>query len=140
MTATAKPNVGTYKLLIRENHLDSYGHVNNATYLTLLEEARWEVITKNGYGYSEVHRTGQGPVILEVNLKFMKELRLREEITITTEVVEYTGKIGRLKQQMIKPDGAVASEAIFVFGLFDLRERKMIEATPAWKKALGLEG
>jgi YbgC/YbaW family acyl-CoA thioester hydrolase len=132
-------NVGTYKMLIRESHLDSYGHVNNATYLTLLEEARWEVITQNGYGYSEVHRTGQGPVILEVNLKFMKELRLREEITITTEVVEYSGKIGRLKQQMIKPDGSVASEAIFVFGLFDLKARKMIEATPAWKRALGLE-
>lgn len=132
--------VGTYKLLIRESHLDSYGHVNNATYLTLFEEARWEVITQNGYGFSEVHRTGQGPVILEVNLKFMKELRLREEITITTELVEYVGKIGRLKQQMIKPDGSVASEAVFVFGLFDLKARKMIEPTPAWNRALGIDG
>lgn len=131
--------IGSYKILIRESHLDTYGHVNNATYLTMYEEARWEFVTQRGYGFKKVHESGQGPVILEVNLKFMKELRLREEITITTELVDYPGKVGRLKQQMIKPDGSVASEAIFVFGLFDLNVRKMIDATPEWKKAVGLE-
>ncbi|WP_413290258.1 acyl-CoA thioesterase [Bdellovibrio sp. HCB337] len=132
--------IGTYKLLIREGHLDTYGHVNNARYLDMYEEARWDLVTGRGYGFKKVHDIQQGPVILEVNLKFMKELRLREEITITTELVDYPGKIGRLKQQMIKPDGTVASEAIFVFGLFDLKARKMIEPTPEWKKAVGYEG
>lgn len=132
-------NIGSYKLLIRETHLDTYGHVNNAAYLTIYEEARWEAITQRGYGFKKVHDSGQGPVILEVNLKFLKELRLRDEITITTELVEYPNKIGRLRQQMIKSDGTVASEAVFVFGLFDLKARKMIEATPEWKKAVGLE-
>lgn len=132
--------IGSYKLLIRESHLDSYGHVNNATYLDMYEEARWELVTGRGYGYKKVHQTGQGPVILEVNLKFIKELRLREEVTITTELVDYPGKVGRLKQQMIKPDGSVASEAVFTFGLFDLKARKMIDATPEWRIAVGLEG
>jgi acyl-CoA thioester hydrolase len=131
--------IGSYKLLIREFHLDTYGHVNNATYLAMFEEARWEVVTERGYGFKKVHDTGQGPVILEVNLKFMKELRLREEITITTELVDYPGKVGHLKQQMILPDGSVASEAMFTFGLFDLKARKMIEPTPEWKFAVGLE-
>ncbi|MBS1972080.1 MAG: acyl-CoA thioesterase [Bdellovibrionales bacterium] len=131
---------GSYKILIRESLLDTYGHVNNARYLDMYEEARWQLVTDRGYGFKKVHESGQGPVILEVNLKFMKELRLREEITITTELVDYPGKVGRLKQQMIKPDGTVASEAIFVFGLFDLKARKMIEPTPEWKKAVGYEG
>lgn len=132
-------SIGSYKLLIRESHLDSYGHVNNATYLTMYEEARWEVVTQRGYGFEKVHNSKQGPVILEVNLKFFKELRLREEITITTDLIEYPGKIGRLRQQMLKPDGSVASEAVFVFGLFDLKARKMIDPTPEWKIAVGLE-
>lgn len=132
-------NPGSYKLLIRESHLDTYGHVNNARYLDMYEEARWQLVTDRGYGFKKVHESGQGPVILEVNLKFMKELRLREEITITTELIDYPGKVGRLKQQMIKPDGTVASEAVFVFGLFDLKARKMIEPTPEWKYAVGLE-
>ncbi len=30
-----------YHLLILEKHLDTFGHVNNASYLEILEEARW---------------------------------------------------------------------------------------------------
>jgi acyl-CoA thioester hydrolase len=62
-----------YEVLIKEQHLDSYGHVNNATYLALYEEARWEAITQRGYGYKTVHETGLGPIVLEVNVKFLKE-------------------------------------------------------------------
>ena len=31
----------SYKVKIRESHLDTLGHVNNAVYLVLFEEARW---------------------------------------------------------------------------------------------------
>lgn len=128
-----------YKITVRENHVDSYGHINNATYLSLYEEARWELITPRGYGFTEIHKLKQGPVILEVNLKFLKEIRLRENITITTKLLHYKGKVGQMVQQMLKEDGAVASEAILTFGLFDMKERKLIEPTPEWKKALGME-
>ncbi|QLY26131.1 thioesterase family protein [Bdellovibrio sp. KM01] len=130
---------GNYKILIRETHIDSYGHVNNATYLSLYEEARWEAITPRGFGFSDIHRLQQGPVILEVSIKFLKEIKLRESITIVSSIMDYEGKIGHMKQQMIKHDGTVASEAVFTFGLFDLKARKMILPTPEWKKACGLE-
>ncbi|MEN0060011.1 MAG: acyl-CoA thioesterase [Bdellovibrio sp.] len=125
-----------YKLKIREGHVDSYGHVNNATYLSLYEEARWEVITPKGFGFNEIHKMQLGPVILEVNVKFLKEIRLREDITITTELLSYEGKIGKMRQQMLKSDGSLASEAILTFGLFDIKQRKLIPPTPEWKKAL----
>ena len=35
-----------YELVIKECHLDSFGHVNNAIYVQLYEEARWDFITK----------------------------------------------------------------------------------------------
>lgn len=131
-------SIGSYKFLVREHHLDTYGHINNATYLTLYEEARWEVMTERGYTFADIHRSKQGPVILEVNLKFQKEIGLREEITISTEVVNYRGKVGQMLQKMIKSDGTVASEALFTFGLFDLKERKLIDPTDKWKVALGI--
>ena len=65
-----------YAVVIRENHLDTFGHVNNATYLQLLEEARWEFITSRGYDLNYVQKVGIGPVILEINMKFLKELCL----------------------------------------------------------------
>ena len=46
-----------YETLIRESHLDTFGHVNNATYLQLYEEARWELITRNGYGLAKVRES-----------------------------------------------------------------------------------
>ena len=125
-----------YKMQIKEHHVDSLGHVNNATYLELYEEARWEAITALGYGFETVQRLQQGPVIIEINVKFQRELLLRENIEITMKVLSYEGKICKMQQQMLKADGTVASEALFVFGLFDMKTRRMIEPTPEWKQAL----
>ena|SRR5579859_1941266 len=127
-----------YEVLIRESHLDSFGHMNNAAYLILFEEARWEFITRNGYGLQKVRELHQGPVVLELNMKFRKEITLREKIRITVEMGDYKGKIGRLKQEMIKADGTVAAELEVTMGLFDLRTRRLVEPTPEWKKAIGL--
>ncbi|MEQ1723043.1 MAG: acyl-CoA thioesterase [Pseudobdellovibrio sp.] len=127
-----------YDILIKEQHLDSYGHVNNAMYLSLYEEARWEAITSGGYGYKKVHETGFGPVILGIDLKFLKELKLREIITITLEMISYEGKIFKMKQQMLKANGDVASEIVLTAGFFDLKNRKLILPNEAWLKAIGM--
>lgn len=128
----------SYEVLIREHHLDSYGHVNNATYMALYEEARWEIITRGGYDYRKVHESGVGPVVLGAEIKFLKELKLRETIRITVEMISYEGKICKIRQQMIKPDNEVASEAVFTAGLFDLKNRRLILPTPEWLKAIGM--
>jgi len=77
---------------IKEHHLDTFGHVNNATYLQLFEQARWDIITEHGYSLEEIHKMKQGPVVLEVNVKFLKELRNRENITIVSQGREFSGK------------------------------------------------
>jgi len=130
--------VHEYKLLIRENHLDTFGHVNNARYLDLFEEARWDLITRNGYGLAEVMRRRIGPTILEINLKFQRELRLRQAITIKSWVESYRKKVGRMMQQMWDAEGNLCCEALFVIGLFDLTARKLIAPTPEWMQAMGV--
>ncbi len=125
-----------YEMTIKEHHLDSYGHVNNATYVQILEEARWESITLNGYGYEKVQSTGIGPVILEVSVKFRKELKLREKIQVTVQTGPMKGKIGTIHQSILKSDGTVALEGYVVYGMFDLKTRKLVEASPEWLKAI----
>lgn len=127
-----------YKLKIREQHIDTMGHMNNAAYLALFEEARWELITSKGFGIPEIRASRTGPVILEVALKFKSEITLRETITITTQLADYTGKICHIEQKMLKEDSTVAAQAIFTAALMDLKARKLIEPTDAWKKALGM--
>jgi acyl-CoA thioester hydrolase len=127
-----------YDALILESHLDTFGHMNNAAYLILFEEARWDFITKNGHGLKRIQELQQGPVVLDLSMKFKKEIRLREKIKITLELVDSKGKISHFRQEMIKEDGTVATELELTFGLFDLKTRRLIEPTPEWKKAIGL--
>lgn len=126
-----------YSVLIRESHLDSYGHVNNAMYLTLLEEARWEFITAGGYGFLEIHARRKGPVILDIHLSFVKEIRLRELVTIESQVIDYPSKVGTLKQRMLDSQGNEYAVATMKFGFFDLEARRLLAPSPEWLRALG---
>jgi thioesterase-3 len=129
-------NIFSYPMIILESHLDTFSHVNNATYLAMLEEARWDLITKNGFGLEAIKATGIGPTILEINIKFLKELRLREKIIIETELTSYVGRIGVLTQRILR-DGELCSVAEIKIGLFDLSKRALIAPIPEWLKAIG---
>ncbi len=131
--------VHEYSLLIRESHLDTFNHVNNAQYLALFEEARWQVITERGFGLTEIQNSGTGPVVLEASLRFKREVKLREKIIIKTFPPVENGKIATLKQEMVKENGEVACEASFTIAFFDTKARKIIAASPEWRKAIGLE-
>ena len=129
-----------YDVLIQEFHLDSFGHVNNAVYVELYEEARWDFITKNGFGLDYIQKHQVGPVILDLQVRFKRELKNREKIKIVSVTKEIVSpKIMVLEQHMLKPDGKIASEAIFTVGFFDMKERKLINASPEWLKSIGVK-
>lgn len=128
-----------YPVLIREHHLDTFGHVNNAVYFELLEEARWEFIAQRGYGLADVQKYGMGPTVLEWSMKFRKEIRLRQQITIESQMLSYDGKIGKLRQDMLNEQGEVCCQAVMTFGLFDTKQRKLVTPTPEWLYAIGME-
>jgi acyl-CoA thioester hydrolase len=105
-----------------ESHIDTFGHVNNAAYLEILEEARWDLITRNGYGLDEVQRRRIGPIVLDVHLRFVRELRNRQAVIIRW-MDSYSGKVGRFASSLddagavlrrevhdrpVRPDGAQA--------------------------------
>lgn len=128
-----------YRTQIRERHLDSFGHVNNAQYMVLFEEARWEMITSRGYGLKQVHESKIGTVILSCSIKFKRELSVRDWITIETELVTVEKKIGTIRHRILKDDGKIAAEAEYQMGCFDLNERKLIAPTEAWLRAVSGE-
>ncbi|MFH2204982.1 MAG: acyl-CoA thioesterase [Elusimicrobiota bacterium] len=126
-----------YETMIREQYLDSLGHVNNAAYATLFEEARWQLVTDGGFGLDNVKRTGLSPVIIEMNLRFRREVCNREKIRIETRCLSYLGKISKLEQVMYNEKGEAACVGKFTFGLFDLNSRHLVDPTPEWLKAIG---
>ena len=129
-----------YPLTILEKHLDSFGHVNNATYLNLYEEARWEFITERGFGLSRVLVDQIGPVLLDLNLVFKKELTNREKVVITSQYTGLKNKLVMSMSQIIyNADEKIVSNMDFTMGLMDLRERKLIKPTADWLKAIGAD-
>lgn len=128
-----------YPVLIKEHHLDTFSHVNNATYLELLEEARWEFLNYNGFDLKTIHESGVGPVVLECHIQFLKELKLRQPIIIESQMLSYEKKIGVMRQDMIDEQGTCYSKAKMTFGFFDLRARKLILPPQEWLRAIGVE-
>jgi len=133
-----KGAVYSYELAIHERHLDTFRHVNNATYLELLEEARWDVITRNGYGLEVIEERQLGPTILRVDLRFRREIKNRQRITIRSWTESYSGKICTFEQQMLDEQQNLCCEATFTLGLFDLRARRLVLPTAEWLRAVGL--
>ncbi|MCB1197508.1 MAG: acyl-CoA thioesterase [Bdellovibrionota bacterium] len=128
-----------YDLTVLEHHLDTFGHVNNATYLQILEEARWDLITKRGYGVDVIQATGLGPVILDIQISFRKELLLREQITVHTQTQSYQKKISVISHEIKNGQGQICAQAKFTFGLFDIKTRKLVMPTEQWLYAIGMD-
>ncbi len=126
-----------YDFTVDQKLLDDYGHVNNARYLDLYEEARWDILNKSGYGQEMVKKSRKGPVILEVNVRFKSELLPGQKIRIETSSRRKNDKIFYFDQVMINEEGKEASKALFTYALFDLEKRKMIKPDEGWMKAFG---
>lgn len=126
-----------YITTIKKEHLDMFQHVNNASYLVLLEAARWDLITKNGYSIQKIQETQLAPTILEIKIAFKKELKFNDIILIETQMTFHKNKIGILSQKMFR-ENELCCEAELTIGLFDLKERKLVLPTQDWLHAVGI--
>jgi thioesterase III len=126
-----------YRFQVLETHLDTFGHMNHAMYLTMFEEARWDWITGAGYGLAKITESQIGPTILEVNIKYKKEIFLREHVTVHSRCTEWSGKLGRIHQKMLSEKGEVFAEIDLLIGVFDMNKRRLVTAPDEWLRAIG---
>ena len=117
-----------FEISVDKEHLDDYGHVNHAAYLELFEEARWDYLAKRGYARSWVVENQKGPVVLEANIKYRKEVLPEEIVHIETELLAHDKPIlMNAHQKMYKADGkTLAAEIDLLFGMMDLQKRRLM--------------
>ena len=125
-----------FKIKIEPEMTDEYGHLNNARYLELFELARWHILEKSSLGIDYVREKKIVPVILEVNIKYKKEVYPGENIQIETCGDHDGGRIFYFFQLMKDKADNICATATFKAGLFDLRNRTMLKADEKWLKAL----
>ena len=111
---------------VRGYELDTQGHLNQAVYLQYSEHARWEMLRAAGIGQNDLIAGGIGPIVVEVNVKYLRELRGGDEVDVTCEFGWAEGKVYRLGQQILKKDGTLCADIVVVGGIMDLRTRKLV--------------
>jgi acyl-CoA thioester hydrolase len=116
------------KIRIRWRDIDALGHVNNAVYLTYLEELL------NAY---------LGPVLgdewvsARIELDFRSEVRLSDVEVIARASIERIGTSSITTAVVLElPDGTVALEGRAVLVAWDLQTRRSRPLTAAERQAL----
>jgi acyl-CoA thioester hydrolase len=76
---------------VRHYELDVFGHVNNAVYVQLMQEAAIEASTRTGYGPDWYRQRGTGWVIRRLTVHYLAQVAHGDEIEIATWVSQMRG-------------------------------------------------
>ena len=96
------------RIEIRWRDLDAYGHVNNAVYLTYLEEARDEWLARVLGGVPAEWDF----VVARVAIDFRRELRQEDDLVVARCRLDRLGTSSvRTREELATLDGELAAEA-----------------------------
>jgi acyl-CoA thioester hydrolase len=125
---------GQIRMAIRWADMDAYGHVNNAVYLSYLEECR-DRLVEELFGSDEAWDF----VLAHVGIDYRSQLTREDgSVTVTCEVSGIGTSSIRTSERIVKEDGTVAAEAESVIVPRDpdqLRSRPLTEAERATLEA-----
>ena len=113
---------------VRFRDVDALGHVNNAVFLTYLEEARIGFLQPIGAEAS-------GMILARVEIDFRAPLRIGDELEIGVRPVGVGTKSFELAYQ-VRARETVAAEAKTVLVSFDYETGRPVEVPQAWREVL----
>jgi acyl-CoA thioester hydrolase len=132
-------DIFSVRFRIRAYEVDRQGHLNWAEYLHYAEQARWECLTAAGITQDALLATGAGPAVLDVNVKYQRELRGGDEVDVSCEFIFGERKTFLVKQDFRRPDGSLAAEVMSTNGLIDLAERRLVADPGGRMRALATD-
>ncbi len=102
----------TTQIKIRGYHEDRFGHVNNARYLELLEEARWAHLEERGLDISFLEDRGVFPVVVRLAISYRRPASVGDTLNITTRVSGGSRrKVVLAQEARLAPSDEVSVEA-----------------------------
>ena len=96
---------------------DIYGHLNNANYLHLYEEARADALEEMDMSVGKLSEEGVHIYLSEINLTFKIGLPVGEKVIIDSRMIKATRATSIWKQEIFNSDGKLCNTAI-VHGVF----------------------
>jgi acyl-CoA thioester hydrolase len=117
-----------YRETVRFRDLDSLGHVNNAVFLTYLEEARIGYLSPLGAEASNM-------ILARVEIDFRAPLRMGVELEIGVRPARVGTKSFDLEYEVRSGD-TLAAEAKTVLVSYDYASGRPVEVPESWREAL----
>ena len=126
-------NVHEKRIEIRWRDVDAFGHVNNAVYLTYLEEARDEWVERALNGISDVWDF----VLVRVAVDFRRELRQEDDAVVVSVRLDRLGNSSlRVREEIRTAGGELAAESESVIVARDRQTGRSRPLTAAERAAL----
>ena len=113
---------------VRFRDVDALGHVNNAVYLTYLEQARIAFLAPMGADQT-------GMILARAEIDFRAQVGFGDEVEIEVEPLSVGTKSFELGYT-VRVSGAVVAEAKTVLVAFDYSAGQAVPVPDGWRNAL----
>lgn len=100
-----------YRRTIFGYECDLYGHLNNANYLHLYEEARADALDQMGLPVRKLMEIGIHVYIIRVEVDYIKGIPVEERVRINSEIEKLNKIKGIWKQEIFNSNGDLCSRA-----------------------------
>ena len=97
---------------VRFYELDTYRHVNHATYLQYFETARIALLDEAGYTMQGMMEEGFMIVVAGLETKFLKAAEEGDHLVVETEVVEFGRVTSRWRQRLLRGDEVLVRQEV----------------------------
>ncbi len=111
---------------------DMLGHVNNAIYSSVYEAGRTEMLGRAGM--LDLRR-GFSPVIVRVEIDYLREMNWPGDVIVETAVHKIGNKSMHLRQRAML-GGELVSRAASVLAVIDTSTRRAVVLPDEWRAAL----
>lgn len=106
---------------VRGYHCDFYGHVNNARFLELLEEARWQW-AESVIDLPAWQAAGFGFVVAAIDIRYRRPAPEGMLLRVRSDITRLDAKSGVFRQQVLAAaDNRLLAEADVTFAVIDTR-------------------
>lgn len=121
---------------VRYGDLDPQGHVNNAKYLTYLEQGRVGYLQHlglwNGGSFLDL-----GIILADVHVTFLAPIRLGDPVRVGVRVSRLGNKSLAMEYSVLQADtGQELATGSTILVAYDYRLEKTVPVPPTWRQAM----
>src|SRR5690348_1584603 len=90
-----------YPFVVTFDLLDAGKALHHPNYLIVLERARAAALTLAGFSDMDLWKLGYGLTVAQVESQFLKPIRLGENVTVLTEILELGSATLEVRQSIV---------------------------------------